>query len=495
MAAMRTGPGVVRLLVLAAFVGGAGAPLACSSAFSAGGADGGSPPGDGGPGTDVDIGVGPGDGSSPADAQGEGHADATGPGDAATSDVTAVEGGVTVAGKVLDGLFLPMSGIAVHCQGRTALTAADGSFTLSGITTPYTATVVVPQGGVRNHGYVFEGVTRIDPTLQLAAEHGPGQTSALSGNLTTNSATSAGIVFADFPAGTPALTSPTIPIAYEADMFMGNLSWAGGPSASATLYALQWNTVDGLPVSFFDYGSSAQTLTGGAAHPWNPPAATPSSASMTVTVTETTGYFTHDIAVYVRPAGARVAAPLQHGLAIDTTTQTAVTPALAGATFVACGQQVLDAFDGGANAAFGYVCATNLSASDSPTLTPPPATTFTSAPATATAGTVFAYQGIPSGIYMVVFAPAASAAGSTDSLYVITAAPQAAIPDLSALGFALPHGASLTAEAYGVAPFANIDAALGPTGYAERLTDYNLDTGPSVDGSLAYSGQAAFTLQ
>jgi hypothetical protein len=48
---------------------------------------------------------------------------------------------------------------------------------------------------------------------------------------------------------------------------------------------------------------------------------------------------------------------------------------------------------------------------------------------------------------------------------------------------------------FGVAPFTGIDAALGPAGFSEHLTDYRFDTGPSTAGSLAYSGSSPFTAQ
>jgi len=91
-------------------------------------------------------------------------------------DGMAVEasGGSTVEGTVVDGYLVPMGGIDVHIQGQKATTATDGTFTLTGITRPYSATVVVPQGAGRKHGYVFEGVSRLDPTLELAGEQFPG---------------------------------------------------------------------------------------------------------------------------------------------------------------------------------------------------------------------------------------------------------------------------------------------------------------------------------
>ncbi|HEX3344767.1 MAG TPA: hypothetical protein VHS09_09355, partial [Polyangiaceae bacterium] len=61
-------------------------------------------------------------------------------------------------------------------------------------------------------------------------------------------------------------------------------------------------------------------------------------------------------------------------------------------------------------------------------------------------------------------------------------------------GFALPHGASLTAEVYGVVPFGTVDAALGANGFDGVYVAHAFDVGPAASGSLSYSGIAAFTL-
>ena len=136
-----------------------------------------------------------------------------------------------------------------------------------------------------------------------------------------------------------------------------------------------------------------------------------------------------------------------------------------------------------------------LGKSDSPTLQPPPATTFVSPPSTAALGTVFTYAAMTGGVYFVAFAPAANAATTSDALFVVTAGTQAAIPDLSLLAFVFHPGDTFTAEVLGVAPFSGIDGALGPAGFSERLNDYHLDVGPSTSGSLAYSGSSPFTAQ
>ncbi|HEY8087291.1 MAG TPA: hypothetical protein VIF09_05590, partial [Polyangiaceae bacterium] len=211
MSAWRT---MGRLGAVAACVSFAGAPFACGNAFTtAGGGDAMAP--DGGTGGDGTV--------------TEGGTDAPGVDGPGPPDGIAAEGGsVTVQGTVVDAYLLPMSGIDVHCQGQKATTAADGTFTLPGVTRPYSATVVVPQTTGRKHGYVFVGATRLDPTLQVALEQSkPTETATLTGTMSTNAPNASGIVFADFPAATPPIASPTIAIPIGATTYSGELSWAG----------------------------------------------------------------------------------------------------------------------------------------------------------------------------------------------------------------------------------------------------------------------------
>ena len=485
---MGLGTTAARLVALAACGTLAGTPFACGSAFSAGGGDAGAADGSSDGSIEAALdGVAPTDGTT-AEGSGESGVGESGVGDAA---------GATVQGAVVDAYLLPMGGIDVHCQDQKATTADDGTFTLTGITKPYTATVVVPQPAGHKHGYVFEGISRLNPTLQLAADQAhPSATVALGGTLATGAPDASGIVFGDFPAGTPATASPTIPVALGSATYSGNLSWTGGPSATPTLYVLQWIQGSAGPSAYIAYESAPQTLTGGTPHTWDPNVSvTLSQGTMAATITPSAGYVPVDIGVFLRPPGAGVAAPIQHGMGPTIGTLSVATPIIQGASLVACGLQVLTGFDGGPGAPFGYTCATGLSANDSPQLGPPMATTFLSPPLTAAVGTTFTYQGIGSGVYLVAFAPTGSSANTSDALYVVTASTQAAVPDLSLLSFVFHTGDAFTAEVFGFAPFSQIDAALGAAGFSAYLNGYRLDTGAASDGSLAYSGPAAFTVK
>ncbi len=488
---MDLGPKAGRVLALAACASAAAAPFACGSSFSAGGSAGDAMA------PDASAEVGGGD-VTLSEGAADAHPEATaGDGPMQVDGIAVGEAGVsTVKGTVVDAYLLPMGGLDVHCQGQKATTAFDGTFTLTGITRPYSATVIVPQGTGRKHGYVFEGVSRVDPTLQLAGEQAQATVSAtLTGSSAGTTVNGSGIVFADFPGATPATANPTIPIAIGATSYSGSLAWTGHATASTTAYMLQWLTTNGVPSVYTSFVSASQTLTAGGTTTYSPGVTTVGASSMTVTVTPSTGYVPVDVGLYFRPPSAVVAAPIEHGLKNGLPTTTIITPAVPNATFVACGLQVRTDFDGGANSPFGYACTTGLGDHDSPTVSPPPGTTFVSPPSTASVGTVFSYAALTGGVYFVSFVPTGSATGTSDALYVVTGATQAAVPDLSALAFVFHAGDSFTAEVFGVAPFSGIDGALGVAGYSERLNHYRFDTGPTTSGSLAYGGSTPFTAQ
>jgi hypothetical protein len=468
-----------KLVVLVACIAGALGPFACGGdAFT-------TASGDGGALTDASL-----EGSSGDSMAGDGAI-----GIEAAPPVEA--GGVTLTGNVVDPYFLPLSGVAVHCQGQSATTASDGTFTLTGITAPYAITAVVDAPNSHKHAYVFEGASRRSPTLQLVAEQAQTtQTATLNGGLYSHTPNTAGIVFADFPLATPTVATPSIAIAEGASSYSGGLSWVGNASASATLYALQWLVLNGAPSGYVAYATTQQTLSNGGIASWTvPPSFGIPQGSMTVTVTPPPGYLPLDIGVFFRPPGSGVAAEIQHGFPGGTNTAAVVTPNVMGGTLAACGLQVPEGVDAGPNTPYGYACKTGLGANDSPTLQPPPANLFVSPPSTASVGTTFAYQATPSAVNLVIFTTSGSSGPTGDILVIVTADAQVQVPDLSALGVAFPQGAVITAAVYALAPFAGIDTALGATGYAERLTDLRFGTAPVTDGEIAYSGVVAFTAQ
>ncbi len=471
-------------------------PVACGgNAFEAG-------PGDGGLVEDSASVVD----STAGDGPIEGQADASHDGpigvDGSEGDAVApppADGGLVVTGTVLDQYLMPMAGLEVHAQSQKTTSAPDGTFTLGGLTSPYTLTVVTPAVAGHRHGYVFENISRKNPTLQLTADTASqAQSTTASGHLAANAPAASGIVFADLPATAPAAIGNSIPITSGASTYSGPLAWYGPPSVTATMYTLQWFSTNGLPTGYIAYASQSETLTAGTALDWDTPSSSTimSQATLAVSLGVSSGYVPTAIGLYARPQGAQIAAPIASVSASVPSSQTFDTPRISGMTFVACGVQAPAGTDAGPGAAFGAACNTGLAADATTTLALPNAPTLISPPASATIGTAFSFQPVSSGVYIVAFAPAGNSPG--DALYVITNDSQVKVPDLSAFGFQVPSGATYAVEIYAFTPFLGtltIDSALTATGFSSMATDLRLDRGPLASGQVASSGVATFVVQ
>jgi hypothetical protein len=473
------------LAILGCFAGAAG-PFACGGdAFEAGAG------GDGGPTVEGSI---PTDGRV-GDGSGEGSLDGS-PGDGASSP----DGGETITGTVLDQYLVPMPGVGVHVEAdmQHTTTASDGTFSLAGITTPYTVSIVATPAGGHRHGYVFQNVTRKTPTFQLTGETASlPRGTTLSGHVSANGTGVAGVVFADLPAGVPAAASNAIEVASGATSYMGPVGWYGPASVPATLYSLQWIVGSNGPVAYVAYTSQMETLSSGTPLTWDTPTSSTimTTSSLEVTMGVSSAYSPTVLALYARPSGAQVAPPIAAVTSFSSTSTSFVTPNITGMTFVACGVQAPEGSDGGAGQPFGAACETGLAANSHLTLALPPATTLVSPPSSATLGTSFNFEPLVNGVYFVAFSPAGATAGAADSLYVITTDSQVKVPDLSNLGFAFPSGATYGVEVYGFAPFASIDAALSPTGFSSIATALDLEQGAAASGQVASSGAVSFQVQ
>jgi hypothetical protein len=80
--------------------------------------------------------------------------------------------GVTVSGRVIDFFRHPLADVPVTIGEATALTNAQGQFAIRGVEGPYTASLTLTyqkNNAPAHFGYVYEGLTRSDPTLQVYA--------------------------------------------------------------------------------------------------------------------------------------------------------------------------------------------------------------------------------------------------------------------------------------------------------------------------------------
>jgi hypothetical protein len=78
--------------------------------------------------------------------------------------------GILVSGRVIDLFRRPVPGVPVSIADQTEVTDADGRFSISGVEAPYVAKLMLSMtrdGTPARYGYVYEGLERPDPTLQV----------------------------------------------------------------------------------------------------------------------------------------------------------------------------------------------------------------------------------------------------------------------------------------------------------------------------------------
>jgi hypothetical protein len=77
---------------------------------------------------------------------------------------------IVVSGHVIDFFRRPVRNVPVSIGGQTVQSGEDGSFEITGVQVPYDVSLMLTmtrQNTPARYGYVYEGLTRPDPTLQV----------------------------------------------------------------------------------------------------------------------------------------------------------------------------------------------------------------------------------------------------------------------------------------------------------------------------------------
>jgi hypothetical protein len=391
---------------------------------------------------------------------------------------------ITVAGKVTDIFGGPLSSIAVKIGTQVANTNAQGQFSIPNVTTPYDVKVVQ-----NTRGYLFKGLTRADPNLQLVDFGGfLGTKSA-----TINSQLSGGAGFAN-PAshrtvvtfGAPEGFGSTTLNPAGGPAYTVNAQWSGNDVVNGNLHALQWEfNASNVPINYKGYVTKTQSLTNGGTI--NSPTADlalsagVAQADLTGNVTVPSGYTLSGNRHHV-DWGTNQSAFLFSNTATSFSYKTPNISNTMTITSIANNPAVGDVYASKTGIAPN---ATNVS------LTLPEASAL-SLPITAATGitttTSFNWTAFSSGVHIVFYS------GGGRQYYVVTQANNTTIPDFSAEGLGLPAATNFNWQVVGMAPFASVDAATGPTG---PLTDlfktaiFGLT--PEGDGSYMVSLTRTFT--
>ncbi|HWO13984.1 MAG TPA: hypothetical protein VNN80_30985 [Polyangiaceae bacterium] len=165
--------------------------------------------------------------------------------DAGAPDAVAPTPGITVAGRVIDFFRRPVPDTVVSIGASTAITDADGRFSIADVTPPYTASFVATvflTGGQGRYGYVYEGLTREDPTLQtysVLPARGASSLVTTYPNTTFDTGRFTMVAF-----GTPDGARFSDDEATNGTEYVGTPNWSGPASTTGFIHALLCTRAD-----------------------------------------------------------------------------------------------------------------------------------------------------------------------------------------------------------------------------------------------------------
>lgn len=430
--------------------------------------------------------------------------DAGGPQDAQGGESSTSEGGdaSVLTGTVVDSQLQPVPNALVEIQlGAGAQTDAQGHFKLPAPSGAYDIYVVSTTSTGVKHGYAFEGLTRLDPTLQLSGDSVPVDSARVSGTVVLAGGATNGVVLVDPATGAVVQGNETAPLTSSSLDYADVTYWVGPATLAGTAYALEWSSTGGV---YFTYAPSPVTLSsagGGATYNVVGGTMVP-SGELTPSIKVSPGYALNYSYLYWQPKGASLAAPIIRDVSGQASPIYA-TPAT-GDAFALCSRQIsnattdaglVDAGTAPPAPAYGDACVAGLAATSSAALALPTAPTLVSPPTTGvTAMTPFSWAASSASdvIYSVTFTTAAL---NAPQLYLVTSATTGHLPNLSLAGVLLPSGTTYTVSVTAIGTFAGTDAAAGPSGYYGLPFDRLKNIGPTFDGVVANGGNATFVTQ
>jgi hypothetical protein len=383
-------------------------------------------------------------------------------------------GVVTVSGKVIGSNGQPVAGVAVLVTGLPSVnTDANGAFTISGVSTPYSIAVV---NGTNSTALVYRGLTRSDPTL-----YWPGITTG-----TAHSASASGtlVPWTAIPPGTQTTAAVSFVSTEASGSTAPNLStgaytvnvgpWYGASTTiTGTLYALVWNyDASNLPTAFTKFGKRSNvSLLDGTTNPnQNDTLGTAQTGQITGTITLASGYTFNGrylFAVFESKGGIPV---LYDNSTVPNFTYN--TPNVSGASMSL--QVAATKATGGTVESYTSGLAVNAT---NVAVTVPAAPELSLPVDNATGITTsspFSWTPFTGGVQVLEFTPNV---GGQPRFWVVTAASSDSIPNLASAGLPIPKAATYKWALEAVAPFSSVDAATGTGGLAQFVLNPHVFTG------------------
>jgi hypothetical protein len=398
---------------------------------------------------------------------------------------------LVVSGQVVDFYRRPVPDVPVTIGQTTVATDARGQFSIADVQAPYTASLLVTYpagGGTARYGYVYDGLTRTDPTLQVHR-----------GLAERNADFSASIAGADFSdanrAAIFALSTPDGSIHTSLDDVPGSYSasWTGPATLTGTAHALlvlRSGTFEEPPVAYEAHQAATFAVSTGVAanivFDLSPSSIAVANVSGSVSGSGSLGGDRNNI-VSLRFVDGTVLPLLNDSQ--QTGAFSYLVPALPGSSLSL-------AASAGFTAPFSLVHRENIAPGQAGVALdiPSPVTLGSPTPgAVVTADTPFTWsspaQGARTFVWHVEYTD------TVQGLFVITSRTQLTLAEVAdGLGVAPNTAVYWSVETHGAAP--DVDAATGPGGLWDSYVESgNFADGPNLgDGSFTESERRDFSV-
>ena len=399
---------------------------------------------------------------------------------------------ITVTGKIIDYWRHVVPNVPVTIGATATTTDVNGQFTVSGVTPPYDVLFTIStiqNNNPAKYGWLYKGLTRTDPTLQVGRAFPERGANELSINVTS-------VDFSNLPATETVHTSfGSVDGAFDTDVTGTptpyiQSSWFGPTSTSMTGHALHWTRANStsleVPIAYTGYATQSVTLTdsGLSSITFDLPNMTMSTGTLTGTVTASASGGALESSMFVRFADNAVTQLF--GVAAAGGAFSYLTPVVPQATLTVAASQGI-----WTSPPYAVVHKDGLPATQSNiALQVPDASSLTS-PAAGTAGvnasTLFRWSGTAKVFFWNVISDP-----YYEGFLVVTSEKQAQLPTMPD-GPALTPNTSYTwwVETHG--SYQTVDDATGPNGMLDSFR-FSVPWGAlRGDGSYTSSEESWFT--
>jgi hypothetical protein len=403
--------------------------------------------------------------------------------------VTPVTGPVT--GKVIDRWSVPIADVTVQIGAQQVSTDSKGVFTVPNVPATYDLSLLVNNGD----GWVYQGLTRRDPTLQVFRGH-PYRSNFV--DLTPSKATLVANEQISLAVSTPTGSVENPDTGIDFPPLSMYPEWEGGTSTPSTFHGLKWtkNATTHVPVAYKAYDAKPLALVDSVdgAVTLDFTVKTITAAAVTGTVTPIADG-TRVNSVFVR-FGSGASIQLVDDTPGAPNTFSYVVPTLADSSITVA------AWEGNYLGPLGLVHKDGLKPGDATGAldipAPPTVLTPTNQAPGVTETTMFSFKGSPdnAGAFLVILHSI-----DTDAhLYIVTTQKKFSIPSVVDGAWVLEHATAdppaqyeWWVETHG--HFATVDEMTGPNGYVDEF-GVNYITPVAIhqaDGTYTYSAAYEFT--